>query len=366
MPLKKVIISGGGTGGHIFPAIAIAHALREAVPGVEILFVGAEGKMEMEKVPAAGYRIIGLDIRGFDRKNMVRNVNVLVKLLKAFGKAKTLLREFQPDVAVGVGGYASAAVMKKAGDLGIPVLIQEQNSFPGITNKRLSRFASRICVAYPGMEQFFTASKIVITGNPIRKEIENNQLSREEASARFGLNPERKTLMIFGGSQGAKAINEGVAEAVKSWLSQGIQVIWQTGKPFYAQAREIATALASGSLKVMEFIDDMPAAYAAADLVVSRAGAISIAELCASGKACILVPLPTAAEDHQTKNAMALVERDAAILMKNEDTPAQLGIAVSDLITDRTRLEKLSVNIRQMAVKESAKKIADEIIQLAK
>lgn len=366
MPLKKVIISGGGTGGHIFPAIAIAHALRETVPGIEILFVGAEGKMEMEKVPAAGYRIIGLDIRGFDRKNMIRNVNVLIKLLKAFSKAKTLLREFQPDVAVGVGGYASAAIMKKAGDLGIPVVIQEQNSFPGITNKRLSHFASKICVAYPGMEQFFPASKIVITGNPIRKEIENNHLSREEALARFGLNPAQKTLMIFGGSQGAKAINEGVANAVKSWISQDIQVIWQTGKPFHAQAQEIATVLASESLKVMEFIDDMPAAYAAADLVVSRAGAISIAELCASGKACILVPLPTAAADHQTKNAMALVERDAAILMKNDETPVQLGNAVSSLITDSTRLENLSASIKQMAVKESAKKIADEIIQLAK
>lgn len=366
MPLNKVIISGGGTGGHIFPAIAIANALKELSPGVEILFVGAKGKMEMEKVPAAGYKIEGLNISGLQRSLSLKNLVLPFKIIRALNQAGKILDDFKPQVAIGVGGYASSALVYKAAKRGIPVLIQEQNSFPGKTNKFLSKYAKRICVAYPEMEKFFPKEKIVVTGNPVRQEIEKIKFTREQGIQFFGLTPDKPTLLTFGGSQGARAINEGMENALPLLKEKGIQAIWQTGKFYIERAKAVVDQGGYENVKVMEFIEKMNYAYAASDLVVSRAGAIAVAELAISGKASILVPLPTAAEDHQTKNAMALVDRNAAVLLKNGEAPAELGKVVTGLMEDKEAILKLEQNIRQFAAFDAAKVIASEVLTLVK
>lgn len=366
MPLQRVIISGGGTGGHIFPAIAIANALKELSPGVDILFVGAKGRMEMEKVPAAGYRIEGLTISGLQRSLSLKNLLLPFKIWIALRQAGKIIREFKPQVAIGVGGYASAALVYAAAKRDIPVLLQEQNSFPGKTNKFLSKYAERICVAYPEMENFFPKEKIVLTGNPVRQEIEQIKFTRPQGLAHFGLDASRPSLLVIGGSQGAKAINEGIEQALPQLHEKGIQVIWQTGKTYYDRAAAAIEQGGYAQVKVMPFIEKMNYAYAAADLVVSRAGAIAVAELCICGKPSILVPLPTAAEDHQTKNAMALVNRNAALLMKNESAPGQLGDLVLQTIQDSGKLEKLEAQIRQFAAYNAARVIASEVLKLVK
>lgn len=364
--MHRVIISGGGTGGHIFPAIAIANALKEISPGVEILFVGAKGKMEMEKVPAAGYKIEGLNISGLQRKLSLKNFILPFRLVGALLKAGSILNKFRPQVAVGVGGYASSALVYMAARKGIPVVIQEQNSFPGKTNKFLSTYAKKICVAYPDMENYFPKDKIVVSGNPVRQDIEQIRFTREQGIAFFGLNTAVTTLLTFGGSQGAKAINEGMENALPLLKKNNIQVIWQTGKHYYERAKQAVEKGGYDNVRVMEFIEKMNYAYAAADLVVSRAGAIAVAELAISGKASILVPLPTAAEDHQTKNAMALVNRGAAVLLRNGHAPEQLGTMVKDLFAKPEEIQKLEHNIRQFAVHDAAKVIASEIVKQVK
>lgn len=364
MPLRKVIISGGGTGGHIFPAIAIANALKEMSPGVEILFVGAKGKMEMEKVPAAGYKIIGLNISGLQRKLSLKNILLPFKILKALNQADKIIQDFKPQVAIGVGGYASSALVYKAAKKGIPVLIQEQNSFPGKTNKFLSKYAQCICVAYPEMEKFFPKNKLVITGNPVRQDIEHLKFNKDQGLQFFGLESGKTTLLVFGGSQGAKAINEGMENALPLLNEMGIQVIWQTGKHYFERAKSAVEQGKYSNVKVFEFIEKMNYAYAAADLVVSRAGAIAVAELAITGKASILIPLPTAAEDHQTKNAMALVNRNATILLKNDLAPMELGKIIVDLVSDKTKIEQLENNIRLFSSYDAAKVIAAEVLKL--
>lgn len=366
MQLQRVIISGGGTGGHIFPAIAIANALKELSPGVEILFVGANGKMEMEKVPAAGYKIEGLNIEGLQRKLSLRNLILPFKVLGAVSKAKSIIKQFDPQVAIGVGGYASAALIYAAGAKGIPVLIQEQNSFPGKTNKFLAKYAKKICVAYPDMDQFFAKEKIIFTGNPVRQEIEKTDLTRKQGVDFFGLNNEAPVLLSFGGSQGAKAINEGIENALPLFHQNGIQVIWQTGKLYYERAQKAVADGQFENVKVFEFIEKMNLAYAAADLVVSRAGAIAVAELQIKQKAAILIPLPTAAEDHQTKNAMALVNRSAAILVQNAEAPVTLGNVVLSTFKDADKVRKLENNIQHLAKYDAARIIASEVLSLVK
>lgn len=356
-PLQRVIISGGGTGGHIFPAIAIADALKEAHPGIDILFVGANGKMEMEKVPAAGYKIEGLNIEGLQKKLSIKTLILPFKVLGAIMKASGIIKKFKPQAVIGVGGYASAAVVYAAGKKKIPVLIQEQNSYPGKTNRNLSKYAQRICVAYPDMEQFFPPEKITFTGNPIRKMIEFNTCTREQGIAHFGLDTSKKTLLVVGGSQGALAVNQGIEKAISLFKEQGIQVIWQTGKAYFPQA----AAYKGDGILPMEFIEKMDMAYSAADLVISRAGAMAISELAVCGKASILVPLPSAAEDHQTKNAMSLVNRDAAVLVRNADAPDQLGTIGSELINNPEKLKNLGIEIQKFAAGKAAAHIAIEI-----
>ncbi len=366
MQLQRVIISGGGTGGHIFPAIAIANAIKELSPGVEILFVGANGKMEMEKVPAAGYKIEGLNIAGLQRSLSLKNILLPFKVVGAVWKAKSIIKKFDPQVAIGVGGYASAALIYAAGKKGIPVLIQEQNSFPGKTNKFLSKYASKICVAYPEMQQFFAQEKIVFTGNPVRQEIEKSELTRKQGLDFLGLQAENPVLLSFGGSQGAKAINEGIENALPLFQQHGIQVIWQTGKFYFERAKKAVAEGNYANVKVFEFIEKMNYAYAAADLVVSRAGAIAVAELQIKQKASILIPLPTAAEDHQTKNAMALVNRNAALIIHNNEAPAQIGNVVLDAFKDEDKVRKLENNIQQLAKYDAARIIASEVLNLVK
>ena len=344
MEQLKVIISGGGTGGHIFPAVSIANAIKGIDPEADILFVGAEGRMEMQRVPDAGYPIIGLPIEGFDRKNPFKNIRVLWKILKCQLKARNIIRDFKPQVVVGVGGYASGPTLKTAGQMGIPTLIQEQNSYAGVTNKLLAKSASKICVAYEGMERFFPADKIILTGNPVRQQL----------------------LLIIGGSLGARTINESVLAALDDIRQSGIQIIWQTGK-FYSQhiAEELAKHSKIANLYVSDFISNMDVAYAAADLVISRAGASSISELCMLGKPCILVPSPNVAEDHQTKNALALVHRDAALMVKDADAPQQLIKLAMEVVRDTQQLTSLSSHIKEMALPDSANIIAKEVIRLA-
>jgi UDP-N-acetylglucosamine--N-acetylmuramyl-(pentapeptide) pyrophosphoryl-undecaprenol N-acetylglucosamine transferase len=364
MKLERVIISGGGTGGHIFPAIAIADALKKLSPQIEILFVGAIGKMEMEKVPQAGYRIEGINISGLQRNFSIDNLYFPFKLIDSICQSKKIIERFKPQVVVGTGGFASGPLIYSATRKKIPALIQEQNAQPGLTNKILSKWASKICVAYPGLEQFFNPSKIVLTGNPVRDDIENNTYSREAGIKEFGLDPHKKTVLIYGGSLGALAINEGTQNALESLQLQNIQVIWQTGRFYFERAKKFVEEKGFTNVWVNEFIGKMDAAYAAADLVVCRAGAIAISELCLNGKAVILVPLPTAAADHQTKNAMQLVERNAALLLTNAEAKEQLVHKVLEVIRDEHKLESLSNNIAKMAMRKSGEAIANEVLKL--
>ena len=362
----RVIISGGGTGGHIFPAVSIANAIRLQHPNAKILFVGAEGRMEMQRVPAAGYEIIGLPVAGFDRKHLLRNISVLIKLMRSQLKARRIVKAFQPDVAVGVGGYASGPTLKVAGMMGIPTLIQEQNSYAGVTNKLLAKQASKICVAYEGMERFFDKEKIILTGNPVRQGLLQHNMSREDAVRSFQLDPAKKTVLIIGGSLGARTINNCVMQGLDKIRQSGVQFIWQTGKIYISEAR--AAVSRAGELPMLhttDFIADMAAAYRAADLVISRAGAGSISELCLLGKPVILVPSPNVAEDHQTKNALALVNKEAALYVKDAEAGVKLLDTAIATVQQPDTLNKLSTNIAKLAFKDSANVIAGEVWKLA-
>ncbi len=363
----RVIISGGGTGGHIFPAISIANAIRELEPEAKILFVGAQGRMEMQRVPQAGYEIVGLPIQGFDRKNLLKNVKVLYLVWKSQRMARQIIKDFRPQVAVGVGGYASGPLLNKAAEMGIPCLIQEQNSYAGVTNKLLAKKVQKICVAYEGMDRFFPKEKIMLTGNPVRQALLQSTISREEALRSFGLDTSKKTILLVGGSLGARTINESVLQHLDDISSSGMQFIWQTGKYYSAKiAEELKQKGQPENLKVTDFITDMAAAYRAADLVISRAGAGSISEFCLLGKPVILVPSPNVAEDHQTKNAMALVDRQAALYVKDADAPEKLIRLAIATAADDSRLKSLSENVLKMALPDSAAIIAREVIALSK
>ena len=364
----RVIVSGGGTGGHIFPAVSIANAIKACCPDSEILFVGAEGRMEMQRVPAAGYEIKGLPIRGFFRPLWKpANIGVAIDYLKSKWLAKKILREFRPDVAVGVGGYASSAALGAANSLGIPTLIQEQNSYAGLANKRLAAKAAKICVAYEGMERFFPAEKIILTGNPVRQSLLDTKITHDDAVRSFGLDPNKRTILIVGGSLGARTINESVLQHLDIVRSQdNVQFVWQTGKYYSAEIAERLKGEDIPNLKVTDFITDMAAAYKAADLVISRAGASSISEFCLIGKPVILVPSPNVAEDHQTKNALALSTKDAAIYVKDAEAPATLLELAVKTVNDDARLKSLSENVLKLALPDSANIIAKEVIKLAK
>lgn len=386
----KYLISGGGTGGHIFPAVSIANALREADPNCEILFVGALGRMEIERVPQAGYKIIGLPVKGFDRSRPWRNIRVVIDLIRSMRQARKIVRDFRPDVGVGVGGYASGAAMKVAAKMGVPILLQEQNGFAGVTNKLLKDDAKKICVAYEGMERFFPKEKIILTGNPVRQNLTSG--TKEEAikyfNEEFGVNfsAGKKTLLIIGGSLGARTINQSIIAHLNDLIDSDIQVIWQTGKNYFADCK---AALADSALArsiggtpsdspigasddcklpaiiCTDFVSQMPLAYALADLVISRAGASSISELCLLGKPSILVPSPNVAEDHQTHNAMALVKKDAAVLVKDVDAKDTLIATALPLIKDDKQLAALHDNILKLALPNSARLIAEEVMKLA-
>ena len=360
----KYIISGGGTGGHIFPALSIANALKEKQPDAQILFVGALGRMEMERVPAAGYAIEGLPVSGFDRKNMLKNIKVLFNLIKSLLKARKIIRTFQPDIAIGVGGYASAPTLRVASAFGIPTLIQEQNSYAGVTNKLLAKNASRICVAYQGMDRFFPKEKIMLTGNPVRQDLFQVAPKAKEAYIFFGFDEKKKTLLVVGGSLGARTINQSIINQLQKIAGADIQVIWQTGKFYIEEAKLAAKDVESKSFIVTDFVSRMDYAYSIADLVVSRAGASSISELCLLAKPVILVPSPNVAEDHQTQNALALVNKQAALMIRDVDAKEKLVEATLTLIHNETQLKTMSANILQLAEKNSAQRIADEIIRI--
>lgn len=362
----KFIISGGGTGGHIFPALSIANELKRRYPDCEILFVGAEDRMEMEKVPAAGYPIVGLPVSGFDRSSLVKNFQVVARLLKSLHLAKKTVRDFRPDIAIGVGGYASGPTLWMAASLGIPTLIQEQNSYAGVTNKLLAKKAKRICVAYEGMEKFFPADRIVLTGNPVRSDLEHAQNKRDEAAAFFGLSPEKKTLLVVGGSLGARTINRSIENGLDKILSSGVQLIWQTGRYYHEEALKRLKAYHGMPVWCSDFISRMDYAYSAADLVISRAGAGTISELCLLKKPVVLVPSPNVAEDHQTKNALALVKREAALMVTDQEAPQQLVEKALATLADDALLANLSQNIVKLAYHDSAGKIADEIEKIIK
>ena len=362
----RVIISGGGTGGHIFPAVSIANAVKALRPDAKILFVGALGRMEMQRVPAAGYEIKGLPICGFDRKNLLKNFKVLYKIWKSQRMAKQIIKDFKPQVAVGVGGYASGPTLNKAAAMGIPCLIQEQNSYAGVTNKLLAKKAAKICVAYEGMERFFPAEKIILTGNPVRQTLFDTTITQEEAIKSFGLDPAKKTILLVGGSLGARTINESVLQHLDQVMGTDVQFIWQTGKYYSAEIAKRLEGQNIPTLVVTDFITDMGPAYKAADLVISRAGASSISEFCLIGKPVILVPSPNVAEDHQTKNALALANRDAAIYVKDAEAPATLLELAVKTVNDEKKLKSLSENVLKLALPDSADIIAKEVIKLAK
>ena len=364
MSSLRVIIAGGGTGGHIFPAVAVGHALQRLRPGTELLFVGAKNKMEMEKVPQEGFEIIGLDIAGFNRSDILKNLSLPFKLLKSRMQARSIIKQFKPGVIVGVGGYASFPVLNAGQGMNIPTLIQEQNSFAGKSNKILGKRAKAICVAYENMELFFPKDKIIITGNPVRKNISDMSKTTEEGLAKFGLNNGVKTILIVGGSLGAKSINESIDDGLDELMKEGVQVIWQTGKPYYEQAKKSAEKY-NDKVKVFDFIKEMDCAYVAADIVISRAGALAIAELCIAGKPVIFVPYPHAAEDHQTSNAMALVKRNAAILVKDSDAKTELIKELKKLLSDSELQETMSANLKAMAIKDADERIANKVIELA-
>ncbi len=361
---KRVIISGGGTGGHIFPAIAIAHALKSIDASVELLFVGAEGKMEMEKVPAAGFHIKGLPIAGIKREFSADNLSFPMKLLRSLKKAKAILKEFKLDVAVGVGGYASGPLLFMASRQGIPSLIQEQNSYPGITNKLLAKKASSICVAYDQMERFFPKDKLVFTGNPVREDIRNIIGKKSEAARFFGLDEHKKTLLVVGGSQGARSINRAIRDGIGELAAAGVQVIWQTGKGFFPEAKKALEDTGLSGIKVFDFITRMDLGYALSDVVVARAGASTVSELCIVAKPAILVPLPTAAEDHQTKNCLSLVSRNAALLVKDSEASTALVKEAIQLIGNEDHCRQLVANIVPLARPQAAMDIAHEVLKL--
>ena len=362
----RIIISGGGTGGHIFPAVSIANAIKELRPETEILFVGAEGRMEMHRVPAAGYPIKGLPVAGFDRKNLFKNIPVLIKLFKSQRLARKIVKDFHPHAAVGVGGYASGPTLKVAGSMGIPTLLQEQNSYAGVTNKLLAKQAKKICVAYEGMERFFDKEKIILTGNPIRQGLLNHSTTREEAISTFGLDPNKRTILILGGSLGARTINQCLMDNLDKIKSSDVQFIWQTGKIYIEEAKaSVAKAGELPMLHVTDFISDMATAYRAADLVISRAGAGSISEFCLLQKPVILVPSPNVAEDHQTKNALALVNKNAALYVKDIEAKDLLLDKAIEAVKQPELLKNLSKNIAELAFTDSANIIAKEVIKLA-
>ncbi len=360
----KIIISGGGTGGHVFPAIAIANALIKKIKDAEILFVGAKGKLEMEKVPAAGYKIIGLNISGLQRRLTYKNLSFPFKLICSLLKARKIIKNFKPDIVVGVGGYASGPVLRIASNMGIPTVIQEQNSYPGITNKILANKVDKICVAYKDMERFFPKSKIYLTGNPIRQEVIETEGKREKAFSFFNLNNGLKTILIIGGSLGARTINDSVIKHLPLFDKHNLQLIWQTGKAYYEQV--IPLALQNRNIRIFEFITQMDLAYAAADIIVSRAGAIAVSEICAIKKPAILIPSPFVTEDHQTKNAMALVNYNAAILLSDTESVEKLGSVIIDLINDDDKQNKLIKNISELAFDNAADNIAELIINTIK
>ncbi|KGF48811.1 undecaprenyldiphospho-muramoylpentapeptide beta-N-acetylglucosaminyltransferase [Prevotella disiens] len=360
----RIIISGGGTGGHIFPAVSIANAIKAKHPEAKILFVGAEGRMEMQRVPAAGYDIKGLPIKGFNRANLLKNVSVLMKLWKSLRMARTIIKDFKPQVAVGVGGYASGATLHECSRMGIPCLIQEQNSYAGVTNKLLSKRAKKICVAYEGMERFFPADRIIMTGNPVRQNVLDTPLTEEEARKSFGLNPTKKTILLVGGSLGARTINRAVLEHLNLVEGSNVQFIWQTGKYYHQSILDEMKGKNIPNLKIMDFISDMGAAYKAANLVISRAGASSISEFQLIGKPVILVPSPNVAEDHQTKNAMALVNKNAALFVKDIEAPDTLLEMAIRTVSDNEKLNELSENVKKMGLQNSAEVIADEVMKL--
>ncbi len=360
----KIIISGGGTGGHVFPAISIANALRKLDPACDILFVGATGKLEMEKVPEAGYPIVGLPVVGLQRRLTVKNLSFPAKLLRSLQKAKRILNDFNPDVVVGVGGYASGPMLRKSAARGIPTLIQEQNSYAGLTNKLLARNASVICVAYQGMETYFPAGKIVFTGNPVRQDLLDVHRFRTEALAHFGLDPHKKTLLVIGGSLGAGTINTSIAGGLEQFRKNNIQVIWQCGKMYYKKYKQIVGPEYEDSIHLHPFIIEMKLAYAAADVILSRAGAGTISELAIVGKPVVLVPSPIVAEDHQTRNAMSLVRNHAALMIADRDAAQKLVTETIGLMEDQNRLSSFSENIKKLAMPGAADHIAKEILKL--
>lgn len=360
----KVIIAGGGTGGHIFPAVAIGHALKKLHAGTEILFVGAIGKMEMEKVPLEGFRIIGLDIVGYNRNNILKNILLPFKLLKSVLAARAIIKKFEPDVVVGVGGYASFPILNAAQQMGIPTIIQEQNSYAGKSNKLLAKKAKAVCVAYENMQQFFPEEKIVLTGNPVRSIIAQSTCSTSEGQLFFGLKEQQKTLLIVGGSLGAQSINNAIVQYLDQLIKADIQILWQTGKPFYNEAKEIA-AKYGNQVIVLDFIREMDKAYAAADIVISRAGALAIAELCIVAKPVIFVPYPYAAEDHQTSNAMALVNKNAAKIIADKEVNLQLNKLVQALLTNETEQKQMTESLKSIAIKNADERIAQLVISTA-
>ena len=362
---KRIIISGGGTGGHVFPAISIANALRKTDPEIDILFVGAEGRMEMEKVPASGYKISGLPVAGFYRQFTFRNFTVLFRLIKSLSMAKRILKDYQPDVAVGVGGYASGPVLRQAGNMSIPTLIQEQNSYAGITNRLLAKRASVICVAYDGMEKYFPAGKIIKTGNPVRQNYDNIDNLKEEALGFFGLKKGKQVILVLGGSLGAGTINNSLITNLDKMTGSDCQWLWQTGKYYYENIKSSVSALLTDNISVHGFIDRMDYAFAAADIIVSRAGAGTISELCLVGKPVILVPSPNVAEDHQTRNAEALSGRNAAILVEDKQSVKILVDKATELISDKVKRAILSENIKKMAERDADLRIAREVLKLA-
>lgn len=363
----RIIISGGGTGGHIFPAISIANAIKQLEPTANILFVGALGRMEMQRVPDAGYDIKGLPVCGFDRKHLWKNIKVLYKLWQSRRLAKAIIKEFKPNAAVGVGGYASGPTLNQCASLGVPYLIQEQNSYAGVTNKLLAKRASKICVAYEGMDRFFPRDKIILTGNPVRQNILQNNISKADARKAFQLDPEKKTILIIGGSLGARTINESILQHLSDIRNSDVQFIWQTGKVYKeAIAKRLEGKEPLANLHVTDFISDMASAYAAADMVISRAGASSISEFCLLGMPVILVPSPNVAEDHQTKNALALVNKQAAVYVKDAEAPEKLINTALSIVNDESKLNELHQNILGMALKNSAERIAEEVLKIAK
>ncbi len=360
----KILISGGGIGGHIFPALAIANAVKRRDPQADILFVGALGRMEMERVPAAGYEIVGLPVAGFDRKRLWRNFGVVWKLWRSMRKAKKVLRDFQPDIAVGVGGYASGPMLKEAQKQGVPTLIQEQNSYAGVTNKLLAANAGRICVAYDGMERFFPEGKIVKTGNPVRKNIVSLNISHEDAKRELGFNPNRPLVVVVGGSLGARTINDSMKLAVRQMLKSGASVLWQTGKLYAEECSKAVVDINDPNLQVTPFVSRMDLVYRGADLLVSRAGASTISEIQLVGAPAILVPSPNVAEDHQRKNAEALAKRDAAVMILDRECAARLPEAVTELLRDPSRRKAIGANARKMALENSDDAIVNEIMKL--